>query len=242
MLGGGVAAIHDLITTYGHITLDSTPSLLQVAAIHEKRILLLLPDTPEFRPVVEATIEAWKKAGDLKAQESAVIDAQKNKVSEGRNLAIHLEAYPRAIKIFEDLGKACTESETLKYSAKGYFFSAVLCHIAESCDKKEPLQDAVAAMAKYTEMDRSFDDEPGCRGEKEVTFLKKAIAAVEENEEQPLPDIDALEAAYEGLVASKQLDLWQRDLYKRMLALTKTNKEAIAAAQQVADCEQVELT
>ena len=115
--------------------------------------------------------------GSCPVREHQVTNAQKNKVSEARNLAMHLEvffcfgtsppsrssdapvaarastqrcleAYPRAIKIFEDIAKACMESATMQYSAKDYFFMASLCHLTEACDKKEPMQDTKAAMTR----------------------------------------------------------------------------------------------
>lgn len=43
--------------------------------------------------------------------------------------AAQLEQYKKAIEIYEEVGTSAADSSLLKYSAKDYFFRALLCHL-----------------------------------------------------------------------------------------------------------------
>jgi len=66
--------------------------------------------------------------------------------------AAQLEQYERAIGIYEQAAADALESSLLKYSAKDYFFSALVCHLCVD------VLNAQHALAKYTEQYPAFGD------------------------------------------------------------------------------------
>ena len=74
----------------------------------------------------------------------------------------------RAAKIFEDVGKQSLESNLGKFSAKGYFFQALLCHLARG--------DNVATRLKVDEF-KSADYSFG--SSRECEFVESLLSAID---------------------------------------------------------------
>ena len=74
----------------------------------------------------------------------------------------------RAAKIFEDVGKQSLESNLGKFSAKGYFFQALLCHLAQG--------DNVATRLKVDEF-KSADYSFG--SSRECEFVESLLSAID---------------------------------------------------------------
>ena len=64
--------------------------------------------------------------------------------------AAQLENYQKAIEIYEQVASASLDNSLLKYSAKEYFFRAVLCHMCGD------LLDAQHALQRYESMYPAF--------------------------------------------------------------------------------------
>lgn len=64
--------------------------------------------------------------------------------------AAQLENYSKAIQIYEQVASASLDNSLLKYSAKEYFFRAVLCHMCGD------ILDAQHALQRYESMYPAF--------------------------------------------------------------------------------------
>jgi len=189
----------------------------EVSTIHESRISLLEKDSNEWKQAIEASIAGYKKSSELFGMDNQVNIATKMKLKEAMILSEHLNAYPRAIKIFEDVGRDYSENSNLKYNAKNYFFMAGLCHLANCLYTKETYLDVSSAVEKYQDLDPSFDTQRECK------FFIDAVAALEEL------DVTLFETNLDEYKRIKDLDKWQSVLLDRILVMVKALPDSAAA-------------
>ena len=90
------------------------------------------------------------------------------KVAELCSAALEPPDLLRASGIYDELGRACLESNLLKFNAKGYFQQAVMCHLANGDSIG-----AQQALSKYENLDYTFGDS------REGKFCRQLIECVE---------------------------------------------------------------
>ncbi|KRZ23398.1 Alpha-soluble NSF attachment protein [Trichinella pseudospiralis] len=76
----------------------------------------------------EKAMHYYEKAADYYKGEESKSSANKCMLKVAQ-FAAELEQYKKAADIFEEIGTSYAENTLLKYSAKDYFFKAVLCHL-----------------------------------------------------------------------------------------------------------------
>ncbi len=108
--------------------------------------------------------------------------------------AAQLEHYKKAIEIYEEVGTAAADSTLLKYSAKDYFFRAMLCHLCID------LLDAQNAMKRYEELHPAFSDSRECK------LIRDIILCIEEQ------NVDQFTDAIKKYDKISPLDKWYTTL------------------------------
>ncbi|KAL9180661.1 hypothetical protein ACHAXT_011114 [Thalassiosira profunda] len=104
---------------------------------------------------VAAAIASYQQAAELFEMEQAKSQASSclQKVAELSSGALDPPDLLKAAEIYESLGRACLESNLLKYNAKSHFLNAIMCHLANG--------DAVGAsqaLARFDGLDYTFAD------------------------------------------------------------------------------------
>ena len=80
--------------------------------------------------------------------------------------------------MFDDLGRQCTEDNLLRFNAKGYFFSALLCQLAlVTKGTSEGIEPFRRRFEDYTSVDLQF-----CDTTHEYILCKAIIEAYEEED------------------------------------------------------------
>jgi alpha-soluble NSF attachment protein len=108
----------------------------------------------EKSSIVQA-IEFYNQASDLFSMEDSHSQSSSclAKVAELCSGALDPPDLLRAANIYDTIGRKCLESNLLKFNAKGYFFQAILCHLAAG--------DAIAAtqnLDRYEGIDYTFGE------------------------------------------------------------------------------------
>jgi alpha-soluble NSF attachment protein len=85
--------------------------------------------------------------------------------------------YYRAIEKYEMVAEQSINNNLMKYSVKDYFFKAGICHLASG-----DLVSAQRALARYTEMDSSF------QAQRECLLLTDLCEAVEAQSQDQFTD------------------------------------------------------
>ncbi|KRZ40882.1 Alpha-soluble NSF attachment protein, partial [Trichinella pseudospiralis] len=93
----------------------------------------------------EKAMHYYEKAADYYKGEESKSSANKCMLKVAQ-FAAELEQYKKAADIFEEIGTSYAENTLLKYSAKDYFFKAVLCHL---CRDVLDAQDALHAVEEH---------------------------------------------------------------------------------------------
>jgi alpha-soluble NSF attachment protein len=96
--------------------------------------------------------EFYQKAAELYEGEDATSSANACllKVAQFSSAA---KDFPRAIELYEKIGRVSLDSNLLKWSAKDHFFKAGICHLAQG----DPSA-ARRATERYADMDAGFGD------------------------------------------------------------------------------------
>lgn len=104
---------------------------------------------------VSAAIASYQQASELFEMEQARSQANSclQKVAELSSGALDPPELLRAAEIYESLGRACLESNLLKYNAKSHFLNGVMCHLANGDSIG-----ASQAMARFDQLDYTFAD------------------------------------------------------------------------------------
>jgi alpha-soluble NSF attachment protein len=94
----------------------------------------------------------YEQAADLYQTENQTAEANKCLLKIAQYSA-ELEAYPRAIQIYEAVAKAAVDNNLLKYSAKNHLMCAGMCVMASS-----DISTTRETMEKYEDIDLAFQD------------------------------------------------------------------------------------
>jgi len=110
-----------------------------------------------------------------------------------------LEKYEKAVEVYEDVAKKSLENNLLKWSAKDYFFRAILCYLAATDQVSAKRQ-----LDKYQEMDYTLG------GTRECKFLQEIITAYENY------DVEAFTQAVVEYDSISKLDQWKTTILLRI--------------------------
>jgi len=128
---------------------------------------------------LEKAMSHYRQAADYFKGEESSSSANKCLLKVAQ-YAAQMEKYEQAIEIYEEVGTSCMDSQLLKYSAKDYFFKALLCHLCVD------LLNAQQALQKYTEMHPALADSRECK------LLQNLMVHMEET------DVDGFTEARSG--------------------------------------------
>ena len=125
---------------------------------------------------MEEAVEHFQKAADYFEGEDQHSTAQPCKLKVAK-IDAELGNYERPIEIFEEIGKACLESNLLKFNAKDHFLNAGIMNLVSG--------DMVAtgmAIQKYQDLDYTFTSSRECQ------LLTDLHAAVDSYDETAFTD------------------------------------------------------
>lgn len=169
---------------------------LSMAARHSKEVAELYEAQGQGS---EKEAMAWfEKASDYYASEgnaSTSVNQCNLKLAE---IAARLGEYERAIKLYEDVATASLDSNLLKYSAKGYFLNAGICHL-----NLEDESSIAGALVRYQDLDPSFE------GSREHKLLEALAEAKSQG------DTEAFTEACSEFDSLSRLDHWKTTLLLR---------------------------
>ncbi|XP_014676680.1 PREDICTED: alpha-soluble NSF attachment protein-like [Priapulus caudatus] len=116
---------------------------------------------------LEKAMQNYQKAADYYAGEESKSSANKCLLKVAQ-YAAQLGQFEKAIEIYEKVAAGAIDSTLMKYSAKEYFFKAMLCHMCID------VLNAQHALKKYEEMFPAFQDA------REYKLVSKLLVAMEE--------------------------------------------------------------
>lgn len=175
----------DIYTDMGRFT---------IAAKHHQTVAELFEENAEQ---VETVIQHYQIAADYFKGEESTSSANKCLVKVAEKSAT-LEKYEKAIQIYEQIGTDCLQSNLLKYSAKDYFFKALLCHLCVDS------LNASHALGRHEEQYPAFSDT------REAKLIKKLCQEID-NE-----DSDAFTETVKQYDSISRLDSWHTTLLLRV--------------------------
>jgi len=176
------------------IELFTDDGRFSIAAKHQKELAELYEADNDY----EQAIEAYKKAADWYEGENSTSAANGCLLKMAQFYA-ELEQYDEAVKIYEEVAQKSLENNLTKWSAKDYFFRAILCYLCQ--------QDRVTAQRQlevYQEMDYSFGSQRECK------FCQEIINAYEN------VDVEAFTAAVVEFDSISKLDKWKTTILLRI--------------------------
>uniref|UniRef100_A0A914V3L6 Alpha-soluble NSF attachment protein n=2 Tax=Plectus sambesii TaxID=2011161 RepID=A0A914V3L6_9BILA len=144
-------------------------------------------------PDLEQSMNHYQKAADYYKGEESKSSANKCLLKVAQ-YAAQLEQYKKAIDIYEEVGTSAADSSLLKYSAKDYFFRALLCHLCVD------LLNAQHALKRYEELHPAFSDSRECK------LIKDLILCLEEQ------NADQFTEAVKNYDKISRLDQWHTTL------------------------------
>uniref|UniRef100_A0A915HV87 Alpha-soluble NSF attachment protein n=1 Tax=Romanomermis culicivorax TaxID=13658 RepID=A0A915HV87_ROMCU len=149
---------------------------------------------------LDQAVYNYEKAADyFKGEESK--SAANKCLLKVAQYAAELKQYRKAIDIYEEIGKAAVDNNLLKYTAKDYFFKAILCYLCMD------LLDAQHALKRYDDLFPTFTDS------REHKLLSDCILALEaknlDDFTQSLRDYDKI----------SRLDSWTTKMLLRVKEL-----------------------
>lgn len=106
--------------------------------------------------------------------------------------------YQKAIRIYEQVAKACVDNNLLKFSAKGHLLLACLCLLC--CSRPEVVQEKIDA---YKDVDFNFD------GSREAVLAESCARAMEEG------DVDGFTGAVADFDSLTRLDGFKTEMLLR---------------------------
>lgn len=169
---------------------------LSMAARHSKEVAELYE--AQGQGSEREAVEWFEKAADLYSSEgnaSTSVNQCNLKVAE---IAARMGDYEKAIKLYEEVATASLDSNLLKYSAKGYFLNAGICHLNVEDDAS-----LANALPRYQDLDPSFE---GSREHKLLEALAEARAQ---------GDTEVFTAACTEYDSLSRLDPWKTTLLLR---------------------------
>ena len=139
----------------------------------------------------EYAIDAYKSAAEIMINDNKK-SAASSCLLKVATLASTLGNYTEAADVFEQMGRESMESNLTKYSATGYLFKSILCHMAagDNVAYKNKIED-------FKGVDYSFPTSREC------TFVEQLISAIETF------DADAFSQACADFDRITPLDPWK---------------------------------
>ena len=135
------------------------------------RQLREIADTLEKDDSREEALLFYEQAADLFSTDNSTAEANKCLLKVAQ-FSAEMENYPRAIDIFESVGKTAADNTLLRFSAKGHFLHAALCALC-SMDPNAVRE----RLEKYKEIDLNFD------GSRECSLVESLADALETGDE-----------------------------------------------------------
>ncbi|CEP02856.1 Alpha-soluble NSF attachment protein [Plasmodiophora brassicae] len=164
---------------------------------------------------LKGAIEAHQQSADCYAAEDQTTTANQE-LLQVANLSAQVEDYRRAIEIYEQVAAASVDNKLLHWSCKGYYFQAVLCHLALSVHGLD-LSATNEAIKSYKDLYAAFADSRECK------FCETIAEAVGAGDEEKFTD-----AVYEFDNVSR-LDTWKTSI---LLNIKKSIKKAALGLQE----------
>ncbi|KAF0299327.1 Alpha-soluble NSF attachment protein [Amphibalanus amphitrite] len=146
---------------------------------------------------LEKCIKHYEKAADFFRGEESTSSANKCQLKVAQ-YAAEMKDYEKAISIYDQVAATSLESSLLKYSAKDYFFRALLCHLCID------VINANNALTRYQEMYPAFQDSRECK-------LIKSISTHLEEE-----NVDAFTETVTEYDSISRLDQWTTMMLNRI--------------------------
>lgn len=142
-------------------------------------------------------MQHYEKAADYYRADESNSAANKCilKVAE---FAAQTKDYDRAIKIYHQVAQQSLNSSLLKYSAKDYFFKALLCHLCVD------LVNTTLAMDEYKQMYPAFEDS------REFKLIKSVVGHLEQ---ENMDEFTSVVADYDSI---SRLDSWTTMMLNRV--------------------------
>eukprot|EP00300_Choanocystis_sp_HF-7_P027377 c32474_g1_i1.p2 GENE.c32474_g1_i1~~c32474_g1_i1.p2 ORF type:complete len:302 (+),score=93.32 c32474_g1_i1:30-908(+) len=177
------------------VTLFCELGRFNMASKNQKDLAEMLEESGAELP---ESIAAYEAAAEYYNGENATTSANKMLLKVGM-LSAQIEKYERAVEVFEAVAASSLDSQLTKFSVKGYFLSAGLCHLATG-----EIVAARRALERYLDMDLTFH---GCR---EAVFLEDICKAFEDN------DVDEFTAKVIEFDRISKLNNWQTTMLLRI--------------------------
>lgn len=146
---------------------------------------------------LDKCIKHYEKAADYFRGEESTSSANKCQLKVAQ-FAAQMQDYEKAISIYEQVAGTSLESSLLKYSAKDYFFRALLCHLCID------VINANNAVSRYVEMYPAFQDSRECK------LIKSIITHLEEE------NVDAFTETVTEYDSISRLDQWTTMMLNRI--------------------------
>jgi len=175
----------DIFTDMGRFTIAAKHHQT-IAEIYESELVDL-----------DKCIKHYEKAADYFRGEESTSSANKCQLKVAQ-YAAQQQDYEKAISIYDQVAGTSLESSLLKYSAKDYFFRALLCHLCIDCIN------ANNAMLRYQEMYPAFQDSRECK------LIKTICGHLEEE------NVDGFTEAVTDYDSISRFDQWTTMMLNRV--------------------------
>lgn len=188
------------------IDLYTDEGRFSIAAKHQKELAELYEGEMDY----EHAIECFETAAEYYEGENSSSAANSCLIKVAQYSA-QLEKYDKAIEVYEDVARKSLDNSLTKWSAKDYFFRAILCYLCTS--------DVVTAkrqVDKYQEMDYTFGSQRECK------FLIEIITAFENY------DVEAFTQAVVDFDSISKLDQWKTTILLRIKTAMKQEETGLA--------------
>ena len=138
---------------------------------------------------LEKAVQCYEQAADWYKTEDSKSSANKclGKVA---HICAQLQQFRKAAIVFEDIGKDCLDCTLLKYSAKDYFFKALVCWF---CNDRQGVEEKAE---EYKTIHPAFD------GTRECRLIGNLLQAFDE------PDEDKFAEITEEYDSISRIDSW----------------------------------
>ncbi|XP_037076310.1 alpha-soluble NSF attachment protein-like [Pollicipes pollicipes] len=153
---------------------------------------------------LDKCVKHYEKAADFFRGEGSISSANKCLLKVAQ-FAAQTQDYEKAISIYDQVAGTSLESSLLKYSAKDYFFRALLCHLCID------VINANNAVQRYQEMYPAFQDSRECG------LIKTICTHLEEE------NVDAFTETVIEYESISRLDQWTTMMLNRIKKTIQEN-------------------
>ena len=178
-----------------------------------------IAEAQEKQGLKEEAMQFYTQAADLFLTENSTSDANKCRLKVAE-FAAELERYQESVDIYEDVARSCTESNLLKFSAKGYLLQAGVCVMCYAND-----EEVRNKLERYKDIDLQF------AGSREAGLLESCAEALAQCDEKRFA---TAVAEFDSLT---RLDAWKTN----MLLRVKRRIQARQAGEDVGEDSEGEL-